>query len=290
MMMMHEKQQRKSSSDGTGVIKNMMSDHPKDATSDNRKQLADTLDSRRQVMQVYVGSFSNLYEALSIEASKQTTAEEIVDCISEKLGLKDASLYELAEVVGNDGGQDCKERRLGLSECPVQLQLLWPKSPGPSSTPAVPSSTPTVGNKQRASTSSAEGVFTGPEYRFCLRRKLMQSTNWSFSWTDSNDSQLLKDYFLRFLYQPRDREYPDLCQLPDLTEQTLLENLKVSSIFVTYHIFVCMRMMQINEKTLVINMMWVRMIFTPFHPFHLLVQFHVPTSFLLLFNYLSVQE
>ena len=41
---------------------------------------------------------------------------------------------------------------------------------------------------------------------------MMQSMNWSFSWTDSNDSQLLKDYFLRFLYQPRDREYPDLCE------------------------------------------------------------------------------
>lgn len=156
----------------------------------------------RQVMQVYVGSFSNLYEALSIEASKQTTAQEIVDCIAEKLGLKDANLYELAEVIGNDGGQDCKERRIGIAEYPVALQLLWPKS------------------------SKKNGSFCGTEYRFCLRRKMMQPMNWSFSWTDSNDSQLLRDYFLRFLYQPRDREYPDLCQLPDLTEQTLLENLK----------------------------------------------------------------
>lgn len=162
--------------------------------------------SGRQVMQVYVGSFSNLYEALSIEASKSTTAEEIVECIAEKLGLKEAGLYELAEVIGNDGGQDCKERRIGLSEFPVALQLLWPKNPKASG--------------------GRNGSFSGPEYRFCLRRKMMQSMNWSFSWTDTNDSQLLKDYFLRFLYQPRDREYPDLCQLPDLTEQTLLENLK----------------------------------------------------------------
>jgi len=80
--------------------------------------------SGRQVMQVYVGSFSNLYEALSIEASKSTTAEEIVECIAEKLGLKEAGLYELAEVIGNDGGQYCKEGRIGLSEFPVALQLL----------------------------------------------------------------------------------------------------------------------------------------------------------------------
>ncbi len=62
----------------------------------------------------------------------------------------------------------------------------------------------------------------------------MQCMNWSLSWTDSNDSQLIRDYFLRFLYQPRDREYPDLCQLPDLTEQTLLENLKVFQLFFFY--------------------------------------------------------
>jgi myosin-9 len=146
----------------------------------------------RQVMQVHVGHFSTLYEALSIEASKLTTAGEIVECIADKLGLKEAALYELAEVVGNEGGQDCKERRIGLAEYPVALQTLWPKH-----------------WKQSAGRS---GSFSGPEYRFCLRRKMMQSMNWSFSWTDSNDSQLLKDYFLRFLYQPRDREYPDLCK------------------------------------------------------------------------------
>lgn len=50
----------------------------------------------------------------------------------------------------------------------------------------------------------------------------------NFSWTDSNDSatQKLKNFIENFLNQPDDREYPDLCQLPDLTERTLLENLK----------------------------------------------------------------
>lgn len=55
----------------------------------------------------------------------------------------------------------------------------------------------------------------------------MHSMN--FSWTDSNDSgatQKLKSFIVNFLNQPDDREYPDLCQLPDLTERTLLENLK----------------------------------------------------------------
>ncbi|KAL0118457.1 hypothetical protein PUN28_009249 [Cardiocondyla obscurior] len=61
-------------------------------------------------------------------------------------------------------------------------------------------------------------------YRFYLRKKQPD-----YLWSDSRfpmDPQLLKDYFNRFLYQPRDKEYPDLCQLPDLNEQTLLDNLR----------------------------------------------------------------
>ncbi|XP_011688564.1 PREDICTED: unconventional myosin-IXb-like isoform X2 [Wasmannia auropunctata] len=150
------------------------------------------------VVQVFVGEWSPEYEALSIKATKQTSSAEIVECIIERLGLVDASVsngYELAEVVGNSVGQECKERRLGPTECPVALMLLWPKND------------------------------TQQEYyRFYLRKKQPD-----YLWSDSRfpmDPQLLKDYFNRFLYQPRDKEYPDLCQLPDLNEQTLLDNLR----------------------------------------------------------------
>ncbi|XP_014602153.1 PREDICTED: unconventional myosin-IXb-like isoform X2 [Polistes canadensis] len=148
------------------------------------------------VVQVFVGEWSPEYEALSIKATKQTSSAEIVECIIERLGLVDVSNgYELAEVVGNSVGQECKERRLGPSECPVALMLLWPKS-----------------------------VAQQEYYRFYLRKKQTD-----YLWCDSRfpmDPQLLKDYFNRFLYQPRDKEYPDLCQLPDLNEQTLLDNLR----------------------------------------------------------------
>ncbi|KAL6258640.1 hypothetical protein P5V15_010593 [Pogonomyrmex californicus] len=150
------------------------------------------------VVQVFVGEWSPEYEALSIKATKQTSSAEIVECIIERLGLVDASVsngYELAEVVGNSVGQECKERRLGPTECPVALMLLWPKN-------------------------DAQQEY----YRFYLRKKQPD-----YLWSDSRfpmDPQLLKDYFNRFLYQPRDKEYPDLCQLPDLNEQTLLDNLR----------------------------------------------------------------
>lgn len=148
----------------------------------------------RYVLQVHVGAFSNLYEALSIEASKQTTAADIVACIAEKLGLSLPRDLELAEVVHNATGEECKERHLGPDEFPVQLQLQWPQQ---------------------------------DTHRFCLRERLSAQTALSLPGTNSADAHLLQDYFLRFLYhQPRDRDYSDLCQLPDLTEQTLLENLK----------------------------------------------------------------
>lgn len=86
-------------------------------------------DNNRYIVQVYVGALSALYEALSVEASKQTTSEEIVSCIVERLSLNEnpGGQYELAEVIGDAMGQECKERRLGSAESPVQLMLLWPK-------------------------------------------------------------------------------------------------------------------------------------------------------------------
>lgn len=82
----------------------------------------------RHVVQVYVGSLSNLYEALSVEASKQTTVDEIIECLVEKLSLDSVDDYELAEVVSNAGGtESCKERRLDRHENPVAVQVLWPK-------------------------------------------------------------------------------------------------------------------------------------------------------------------
>ncbi|KOB73231.1 Myosin-IXa, partial [Operophtera brumata] len=116
------------------------------------------------------------------EASKQTSSEEIVNCITEKLSLTDGTggPYELAEVVGDTVSGECKERRLGPDESPVAVM-------------------------------------------FYLREKIADEP-WMENF--SVDPQLIKDYFQRFLYQPKDREYPDLCQLPELNEQTLLDNLK----------------------------------------------------------------
>ncbi|XP_069162401.1 unconventional myosin-IXb isoform X4 [Procambarus clarkii] len=160
------------------------------------------MDYSRYIVQVFVGALSPHYEALSIEVSKQTTSQEITICIVERLGLPNPQHYELAEVIGNAHGQECKERRLGPQENPVALQMLWPQ----------PSVTESIEENEQH------------EYRFCLREKISSDSLWAEP--SQLDSQLIRDYFYKFLYQPKDKEYPDLCQLPNLTEQTLLENLR----------------------------------------------------------------
>ncbi|XP_031621134.1 unconventional myosin-IXb-like isoform X2 [Contarinia nasturtii] len=157
--------------------------------------LASSGNCSRYILQVYVGQLSLHYEALSVEASKQTTAEEIVACIVERLNLTGTN-YELAEVAG-----ESKERRLSPDEKPVSVMLLWPLH--------------------------SERDF----HRFYLRESQGEAP-----WLDNYglDLHIFRD-FIPFLFQPENREYPDLCQLLDLNESTLLENLRQR--FVAGHIY-----------------------------------------------------
>lgn len=158
----------------------------------------------RFIVQVFVGALSPHYEALSIEVSKQTSAQEIINCITERLGLPNPQNFQLAEVIGNNIGEACKERRLGPTENPVALQMIWPQA------------SQVMENR--------DDDLEHHEYRFCLREKMSSDSIWAEH--NQLDSQLIRDYFYKFLYQPKDKEYPDLCQLPNLNEQTLLENLR----------------------------------------------------------------
>lgn len=68
-------------------------------------------------------------------------------------------------------------------------------------------------------------------YRFYLRESQKDAP-----WLDSYglDLHIFRD-FIPFLIQPENREYPDLCQLLDLNESSLLENLRQR--FVAGHIY-----------------------------------------------------
>ncbi|KAA0202003.1 hypothetical protein HAZT_HAZT009678, partial [Hyalella azteca] len=150
-------------------------------------------------LQVYVGAVSQQYEALSIEVHKTTLAQEIVACIAERLEFPNANNYYLAEVVHNAKGEECKERRLASDETPACLQGLWPQN--------------SISHENEAQ-----------EYRFCLREKPEQQS----CEPSPYESQIIRDYFKRFLHtETKEKEHPDLCQLSNLTEETLLQNLKV---------------------------------------------------------------
>lgn len=135
----------------------------------------------------------------SVEAEKCTVAADILKVAVKKLQLGNPDKYELAEVLSS-GGQLCKERRLEPMENPVRIMLLWPKMAG--------------GNV--------------PAYKFFLRRKDNESVNRTSSWREiSSDSSRVDSFLMTFLRQPtNNKEYPDLCNLPDLNEMTLLDNIR----------------------------------------------------------------
>ena len=152
------------------------------------------------MVRVYLGALSQNTEFVAIEGLKNTRADEIVEAAVHKLRLGIPSHYELAETFSS-GGQLCKERRLDVAENPVRIQLLWPRI------------TPHMADIHRT------------EYQFYLRKKepgVVRST----SWMEYSDNNRVDTFLSTFLQQPKNKEYPDLCNLPDLNETTLLENLK----------------------------------------------------------------
>lgn len=159
------------------------------------------------LVRVYPGPLSDEFDHVSIEVEKSSSAEDVVAIACRKLRLGGCDVkkqFELAEVFSS-GGQLCKERRLGSTEHPVGLQLLWPKVVSPTeSEPGV------------------AGLFDG--YRFYLRRRdpEVPSGGWVV-----RDQSVVDSFLLAFLTQPlTGKEFPDLCSLPDLNEHTLLHNLK----------------------------------------------------------------
>lgn len=153
---------------------------------------------------VFHGVVFNLAgEPITIPAKMNSRADEVVTSVIKELALGNPNDYELTEVFSS-GGQICKERRLHANENPVKIQLLWPRL--------------------SMSSSSSLSDAHQPGYNFMLRRKEPQQK--AGVWVDSAELNPIESFLTRFLQQPRNREYQDLCNLPDLNETTLLENLK----------------------------------------------------------------
>ncbi|KAK7496039.1 hypothetical protein BaRGS_00012740 [Batillaria attramentaria] len=170
----------------------------------SKVQIIRRLSMETYMVRIYAGPLSQECDFVSVEADKTSPVIDIVQAAARKLRLPGSpSNFELAEVFSS-GGQLCKERRLEDMDYPVGIQLLWPKI-------------------INAEVDRGMGLFTG--YRFYIRRKDPEVSR--TCWVECKDQSVVDTFLMSFLEQPVGaREYQDLCNLPDLNEQTLMANLK----------------------------------------------------------------
>ncbi|XP_043350366.1 unconventional myosin-IXa isoform X15 [Dermochelys coriacea] len=150
-------------------------------------------------LHVYPGSIAEGTIYCPITARKTSTAAEVIDSLINKLQLDKTKCYVLAEVKEFGG----EEWILNPTDCPVQRMMLWPRM-------------------------ALENRLSGEDYRFLLREKNLDgSIHYGSlqSWlrvTEERRRMMERG----FLPQPQQKDYDDLCSLPDLNEKTLLENLR----------------------------------------------------------------
>ncbi|CAD5206531.1 unnamed protein product [Bursaphelenchus okinawaensis] len=163
-------------------------------------------ESHNHLLTVYLHSFNpeSSDQRIRIEFHKRSTTEELVEKIAqqEKFGDATADEFEIFETMGTLDGRTYKERKLDPGEYPVAIQTLWPRG-------------------QNGSTEDDPSL---PRHRFVLRKKGSRSLRGQSGACEN--SSTIDEFLAKFLQQPVDREYADLCMLPELTEQTLLENLR----------------------------------------------------------------
>ncbi|XP_027744972.1 unconventional myosin-IXa isoform X2 [Empidonax traillii] len=150
-------------------------------------------------LHIYPGSIAEGTIYCPITARKTSTAAEVIESLINKLQLDKTKCYVLAEVKEFGG----EEWILNPTDCPVQRMMLWPRM-------------------------ALENRISGEDYRFLLREKNLDgSIHYGSlqSWLRVTEERR-RMVERGFLPQPQQRDYDDLCGLPDLNEKTLLENLR----------------------------------------------------------------
>ncbi|XP_066134069.1 unconventional myosin-IXa isoform X2 [Saccopteryx bilineata] len=156
-------------------------------------------EDNEHTLHIYPGTISEGTIYCPIPARKNSTAAEVIDSLINRLHLDKTKCYVLAEVKEFGG----EEWILNPTDCPVQRMMLWPRM-------------------------ALENRLSGEDYRFLLREKNIDgSIHYGSlqSWlriTEERRRMMERG----FLPQPPQKEFDDLCSLPDLNEKTLLENLR----------------------------------------------------------------
>ncbi|XP_023408651.2 unconventional myosin-IXa isoform X8 [Loxodonta africana] len=156
-------------------------------------------EDNEHTLHIYPGTISEGTIYCPIPARRNSTAAEVIDSLINRLHLDKTKCYVLAEVKEFGG----EEWILNPTDCPVQRMMLWPRM-------------------------ALENRLSGEDYRFLLREKNLDgSIHYGSlqSWlrvTEERRRMMERG----FLPQPQQKDFDDLCSLPDLNEKTLLENLR----------------------------------------------------------------
>ncbi|XP_056089184.1 unconventional myosin-IXAa isoform X7 [Rhinichthys klamathensis goyatoka] len=150
-------------------------------------------------LRIYPGVIAEGTIYCPITARKITSAAEVIEQIIDRLQLDRTKCYVLAEVKEFGG----EEWILNPTDCPVQRMMLWPRM-------------------------ALENRFSSEDYRFLLREKNLDGSihygNLQMWLQVTEERRLMVER--GFLPQPLPKDFDDLCNLPNLNEKTLLDNLR----------------------------------------------------------------
>uniref|UniRef100_A0A3B4CUI6 Myosin IXA n=1 Tax=Pygocentrus nattereri TaxID=42514 RepID=A0A3B4CUI6_PYGNA len=150
-------------------------------------------------LRIYPGVIAEGTIYCPVAARKNTSAAEVIEQVIDRLQLDRTKCYVLAEVKEFGG----EEWILNPTDCPVQRMMLWPRM-------------------------ALENRFSGEDYRFLLREKNLDGSihygNLQMWLRVTEERRRMVERGL--LPQPLQKDYDDLCNLPDLNEKTLLDNLR----------------------------------------------------------------
>ncbi|XP_052457119.1 unconventional myosin-IXAa isoform X1 [Carassius gibelio] len=150
-------------------------------------------------LRIYPGVIAEGTIYCPITARKITSAAEVIEQVIDRLKLDRTKCYVLAEVKEFGG----EEWILNPTDCPVQRMMLWPRM-------------------------ALENRFSSEDYRFLLREKNLDGSihygNLQMWLQVTEERRRMVER--GFLPQPLPKDFDDLCNLPDLNEKTLLDNLR----------------------------------------------------------------
>ncbi|XP_051503721.1 unconventional myosin-IXAa [Myxocyprinus asiaticus] len=150
-------------------------------------------------LRIYPGVIAEGTIYCPVTARKITSAAEVIEQVINRLQLDRTKCYVLAEVKEFGG----EEWILNPTDCPVQRMMLWPRM-------------------------ALENRFSSEDYRFLLREKNLDGSihygNLQMWLQVTEERRRMVER--GFLPQPLPKDFDDLCNLPDLNEKTLLDNLR----------------------------------------------------------------